>query len=723
MTVGRWRHELTRPRVLLLSLLAAAVVAGAATLAYLRSSLSAPPDPAGAVLSRVLRDASSIPSARATACGRCHGAVLERWKGSQHAWANRLVDPSRDGEAFKLAQHVVETRPLRSGNHPPVAVIGVEPLRQYLVPFPGGRLQAFDVAFDPGRREWFSVFPGENRQPHEWGFWTNRGLNWNSQCAACHMTGVRKGYDIASDTYRTTWDEMGVSCAQCHGAMPRHAARGGAVDVDERVSAARTMDVCGSCHARREELTGAFRPGEGFFDHYRLMLPDARGIYYADGQVHEESFEYGSFVMSRMGNHGVTCLDCHDPHSGKLRLPMEGNALCLSCHRAPGQRGAPVVDPVAHGRHQPGTQGAACVGCHMPATTYMARDARRDHGFTSPDPGLTTELGIPNACNRCHSDRTPQWAQQWTDRWYRDTSRRVSRERAHVIAGAQRRGDAAVVPGLLSLMTRERNPAWRATLTALLALWSDRPEAAQALGVALGDEHPLVRAAAVRALETNRAALPLILPRRNDPVRLVRLDAMLTTFERARGIEEGRAELDAYLAVGSDQPAGALRQARIALAEGRPELAERWMRAAVSWDPESAVLYDMLGRVLNVRGKNDEAEAAFIKAAELEPRNAAYPYALALLYGEVGRVPEALAALKKTVALDPRFGRAWYNLGLAYAQRGLPQESLAALARAEALMPRSPDPLIARAAVLRQLGDTTSARKAEAKARQLREAP
>jgi tetratricopeptide (TPR) repeat protein len=140
----------------------------------------------------------------------------------------------------------------------------------------------------------------------------------------------------------------------------------------------------------------------------------------------------------------------------------------------------------------------------------------------------------------------------------------------------------------------------------------------------------------------------------------------------------------------------------------------------VRWDGASAVLHHTLGRVLNARGKNAEAEAALAKAAELEPTNAEHVYTLALLYAETGRVPDALAALKKTVAIDPRFGRAWYNLGLAYAQRNLPDEALDALRRAEALMPASPDPPHAQASIYSHLGDARQARAAADRAARLR---
>lgn len=693
----------------------------------------------GDPLTAALRSASAIPSPRAQQCGRCHPAQFEAWKGSQHAWANRVVDPERDGPAFAAGRRLIEgsrqTDMRRRDGHlevvtmgpegksetyRPVAVIAIEPLRQYLVPFPGGRLQVLDVAFDPARREWFSVVPSEHRQSHEWGFWANRGMNWNSQCAGCHMTGLRKGYDVASDSYRTSWDEVGISCAQCHGAMPTHTVKGGPLAADERVPRPRVTDTCASCHARREELTASFRPGESFDDHYRLILADARGIYHPDGQVREENFEYGSFLMSRMSRRGVTCLDCHDAHSGKLRLPAEDHRLCLSCHAAPGQRGARAVDPLTHGRHKPGSAGAACVGCHMPATVYMARDARRDHGFTSPDPVLTRELGIPNACTRCHADRTPEWAREWTDRWYGDRVRRPARARARAIARAQD-GAGAAVPDLISLLKQEENPAWRAALLALLAPWSDQPEVREAISAALRDPDALVRAAGVRALDGRPSALVQILALRKDPARLVRLDAMLIGLGLGTPIAEGRDELGAYLAVGSDQPAGALRQARVALAEGRHDDSERWIRAAVGWDGASAALHHTLGRVLNARGKNTEAEAALARAAALEPANAEHVYALALLYAETDRVPDAVAALKKTVAIEPRFGRAWYNLGLAYARRNFLDEALDALRRAEALMPASPDPPHAQATIHIRLGDTRRAREAADRAARLRQ--
>jgi tetratricopeptide (TPR) repeat protein len=269
-----------------------------------------------------------------------------------------------------------------------------------------------------------------------------------------------------------------------------------------------------------------------------------------------------------------------------------------------------------------------------------------------------------------------------------------------------------MVPELARLAAAEEVPAWRATLVGLLAPWSDRTEAKAALAAGLRHESPMVRAAAVRALEASPEAAVLVQPLRRDPVRLVRLDAILTGLARGEPVGEGREEFDAYLAAGSDQPAGALRQANVALAENRLEDAERWIRKAVRWDAGSAVPQHTLGRVLNVRGRNAAAESAFARAVALDSANAEHRYALGLLYAEMGRLPDAVTALEKAVALEPRFGRAWYNLGLAYAQQERLDKAIEALERAEDLMPGSPDPPYARATVHARLGDDRGAREA-----------
>jgi predicted CXXCH cytochrome family protein len=572
---------------------------------------------------------STVPDPAAQACAECHAEIVQAWVGSQHANANRLVSDARDLRAFEpsttIAHGSYTTRISRTraggyifaqsfSNHAPVtyraeAAIGDTPLIQYLVTFPGGRLQAFDVAYDPRSNEWFDVFGTDNRQPHEWGHWKNRGMNWNVQCAFCHMTGFKKNYDIEADEYRSTWRAMGISCAQCHPVRP-DGAKTSAVDTNacpmleppgRDIATNRVMDNCASCHARREEFFGTFQPGDRFDDYFRLTLPDAPGVFHHDGQILDEDFEYASFRMSRMGHKGVTCLDCHEPHSGRTILPVENNALCLRCHTPPGLNGAVPVDPVAHSFHPPGTIGSRCVDCHMPVHYYMVRDGRRDHAFTSPDPRLTIEHGIPNACNMCHADQSAEWAESFVNQWYGDKMNRRARDRARAVARAHA-GDPAVVSNLLGMASSEEIAAWRAALNGLLTAWALYPEVTAHLRGDLTHADPLVRSAAVRALQDHPAAPDWLMPAVADDAAVVRVDAAWAVSP-SRPLPPPRLqEVTAYLNNISDQPPGALRQAAFAMRRGAPAEAEPWAAKAAAWDP-SPVAFNALGARPACRGQ------------------------------------------------------------------------------------------------------------------------
>ncbi len=91
-------------------------------------------------------------------------------------------------------------------------VIGVDPIRQYLTASTNGRWQTMEVSYDPRANQWFDVYGDEDRRTGEWGHWTGRGMNWNSMCAQCHNTNLRKNYDAATDSYHNTMDEMTVGC-------------------------------------------------------------------------------------------------------------------------------------------------------------------------------------------------------------------------------------------------------------------------------------------------------------------------------------------------------------------------------------------------------------------------------------------------------------------------------------------------------------------------------
>lgn len=672
-------------------------------------------------------------------CRGCHREVFEQWAKSHHALAERNVSVDVDEPAFvpprkishgKQISHVREQEgkfqliTAIQTNHTDIfnltRAIGVQPLRQYLAPAVGGRFQATELAFDPARKDWFNIFDDEDRRPGEWGHWTGRGMTWNTMCANCHNTGLQKNYDAVSDSYQTAMAEAGVSCEACHGPMRSHAQwhqknfHQPKKDPTIRdMSRDQFLDACGSCHARRSELTGDFVPGNSFHDHFNLSIPDETDIFYPDGQVREEDYEFTSFLSSKMHAAGVRCVDCHNPHSGKIKLP--GNALCLQCHSGT-VTNAPRIDFVAHSFHKPNTLGSFCVDCHMPQTTYMQRHARRDHGFTIPDPLLTKQHGVPNACNRCHQDKSVDWALENAEKWYGPKMDRSTCHRAQLLAQA-RSDKTDVAEQLVGALRDEKIPLWCASIINLLRPSIAAPKVTQTLLSRVSDSHPLVRTAVARAIAplTEQKFAPAETALRallNDPVRLVRIDAAWALRETLDTNTAAGADLMAYLSHNADQPAGALQLGHFFLSRDDLEQAIFWFQRAVSWNQYSAPLRHDYAVALNLSGKNNQAISQLEEACRLAPNEPEYLYKLALALHEAGNLRRATTALEQTVKLDPQFSRAWYNLGLAYAAANRLDEAVKTLEEAERIDTRSAEIPYARATVLARMSLMEEARSA-----------
>jgi tetratricopeptide (TPR) repeat protein len=696
-------------------------------------------------------------------CKECHEEEYQSWLNSNHGQAERPVDPDRDRPAFQPPRTLGQD-PQRTGlwwtNSAPQAgargpsgaretftiarVIGREPLRQFLVPFPGGRFQTLDASYAPRSNEWFNVFGNEDRQPGEWGHWTGRGMNWNYMCASCHNTRLRRNYDEPSDAYQTRMAEMSVGCEACHGPLKTHNdwqkqfGKSGRKDPTvPKHTHEQVLDYCGACHARRSQLAGDFKPGDNFFDDFSLVTVDHTERYYADGQVHDEDYEYASFLGSRMHERGVYCLDCHNPHSMKTVLP--GNWLCLRCHDG-SRTNAPVINPVAHSRHkvfgfdaaglatnfdltlyqEVKETGGECVNCHMPQTVYMQRHWRHDHAFTIPDPLLTKQFGIPNACNRCHQDKDADWALKYCDDWYGPKMERPTRRRAQIIARAQR-GEPSARADLLAWLDQEPAPYWRAVTLGLLQPWSARPEVIDALAAGLEHTNPLVRTVAAAALEPvaragGRGAPDALRRRLDDPVRSVRV-AAAWSLRNVLDLESraGR-ELRDSLAANADEPSGQLQTGTFFFSRNDLESALAHIRKAVGWDPYSGPMRQELAVVLSALNRPQEALETLQEGCRLNPRDADLHFHLGLAYNEIGDVKNAAAQLAAAVQLDPKHARARYNLGLAQSALGHTEDALASLALAEAEAPEDARIPYARATILARQDRTTEAQAAARRA-------
>jgi len=638
-------------------------------------------------------------------CIKCHEEAGSAWTGSHHQLANRVMgktDPlarfanqtvSTPAANYRFTfddkgnPAVEETR--RSGavlEHHPVMSIAHSPLRQFLIETEPGRYQVTETAWDPHQQDWFNVFGDEERNPGEWGHWTGQAMNWNSMCARCHMTVYDKGYDMDDDQFASTWVEQGIGCVQCHGPMTGHEAGGEALEHVDHISRdpQRMMQTCAPCHSRAEDLTAAFPPGENFNDHFRVQLLDDGQLYYPDGQILSEDYVWGSFQHSTMSVAGVTCMDCHDSHQATLKLPYENNSVCMQCHVPDGRLNAPAIDPVAHSFHSVESTGNRCVECHMVETTYMQRDPRRDHGFIIPDPVLTREIGVPNACSRCHTDETLEWNITAWENWYgQGEKHEPRRQRARVVARAYLR-DETVVPDLLALIELQKVPAWRATLLSLAGNLSPADQVVVATARSLhGDDNPLVRAAAVRTLANDQASHGLVVAAMDDPVRLVRLDAAWALSPELNTDSPRRAELDAYLQASIENPISRFRYGQDLFRRNRRDEALAQVRFAMALDPLSSPLPEGLGFMLNAMGRPAEAAVQFETAAGLAPAESGLPFFSALAWADAGNLVRAEAMLREAVRRDPGMARAWYNLGLLLAQTGRAGAALAALATAE----------------------------------------
>jgi tetratricopeptide (TPR) repeat protein len=681
--------------------------------------------------------------AGSASCRDCHAKEYDLWAKSHHGLAERAADPALDKAAFEPPRsfdHGTQRTEVRASGdkfavvtpgldgkpvaHPVERVIGVSPLRQFLTPFPGGnRLQTLEASYDPHKNEWFNVYGDEDRRPGEWGHWTGRGMNWNSQCASCHNTRVRKNYDERTDSYHTSMAQLTVSCESCHGPMKAHADayRAGTTPPPvKRLTKDQTFDTCGSCHARRSELTDDFVPGDAFHDRYSLSITDLTDTFHPDGQVRDEDYEFSAFLGSKMHAAGVRCADCHEPHSGK-RL-FEGNNLCMRCHNGSHQ-GSPVIVPEQHSFHKVDSAGNQCVNCHMPQTTFMQRHGRHDHGFTVPDPVLTKEHGIPNACNRCHTDKDAAWLIAAVDRWYGARMNRPSRERAREVARS-RRGDEGARPAVVRMLREEKQPYWQAVAAAVLGQWAASPDVLPALLEALGHASPIVRENAARALqpladarhEGVRTALTKLLA---DPARSVRIRAAWALRDAVEPNSAVGRELLASLAQSADQPTGAAQLGTYHLSRGDLGRAVGYFAKAVQWDPNSAPLRDSLAVGFSLQGKTREAVEQLTHAMQLDPRDAEYPYKLALAYNELNQPDRTIAFLEEALRLDPRHARAAYNLGLAHDRAGRAEQAVEALRRAEGLNPNDPDAPYARATIHAKLRQLPQAREAAARALQI----
>ncbi|MDG0963746.1 MAG: tetratricopeptide repeat protein [Opitutales bacterium] len=668
----------------------------------------------------------------AEACAECHDQVHEKWEGSHHFHAMELpneqtVRADFNGSTFENygvttkffreeEKYLVETEN-EEGELETFEVaytFGWEPLQQYLIKFPDGRLQVLPTCWDVEKKEWYHLYPDERIAPEDPLFWTRSLQNWDHMCADCHSTNLRKEFDFSTQAFSTKYSEINVACESCHGPGLDHVehAKSGKAWVglahyalaDVNSTNVAQIESCAKCHARRSIVHPNHHAGDRFLDHFlhevtqpwspEMQVP----TYHVDGQIDDEVYVYGSYVQSKMYHQGVKCTDCHDAHTTKLH--HYDNQLCTRCH-VPDEKNPAGFDNPGHHFHEMGTQGANCVECHMPHKNYMVIDSRRDHSIRIPRPDLSAKFGQPNACTNCHSDKSFQWAAGAIDR-IKGPDR--SKEVRHPAAfHAYRTGSSEAEKLLLEASLDKMSPAFTQS-GALLALRSFISKASNEEAIRqLESNQSIVRTAAISKLETLRDAdrYRYLVPMLKDSVRAVRTEAAralasipkkLYSVEDSQLFEQVFKELKARYESNLDRSESHLSLGILAENQQLPEQAEQHYRNAIIRDELFVPARLNLATLLSSQGRNEEAEKLLRESVRIQPTWGQIHYSLGLLLAEDrARLAEAIRSLERASGYLPQNSRVTYNLAIAYWQSNRVEEAVRSFEQSIRLQPDSPE--------------------------------
>lgn len=660
------------------------------------------------------------------ACIDCHSAEVEAWQGSHHDMAMKhATDDSVLGnfDNQTITHQGKPNRFFRKGHEFWVNIEGpdgqfkdykisytfaFEPLQQYMVEFEDGRVQLIPFAWDSrtkseGGQRWFHLYP-DTTNTDEF-YWTNSGQNWNFMCADCHSTNLEKNYDMASNTYSTTWSEINVGCEACHGPASEHveqakqaahsakANSGKSVQLtahygfdrdlsksvkewvyQEGNSTLQPKDIihtnqvqtCAQCHSRRTQLNETADHVKGsFFDKYRLSLISPE-LYHHDGQIYDEDYVYGSFLQSAMAEKGVTCTNCHDPHTAELKIAEE--AVCSQCHIAS------EYTPEKHTFHEANTEASKCTTCHMPETTYMEVDPRRDHSWHVPRPDISQHIKTPNVCTSCHEDKTDQWANKQIGQWFPDSKYRNQQHFAVAFyadsIGHRGAEDALAYSAQDSSLS---NIIRASSLERLSGNTGKNTLISLARAVKHDDE--MIRLGVVQGSSgfpfTDR--WQILEPLLTDPVLSIRSEtagALVRYWGEMNPLQKDQIKpaLEEYIEIqrfNGDRGFGRTNLGNVYRDLGKHEQAIEYYLGAIKIEPYFENSYANLADLYRALGDEPKALATLKQGIQAQPKSSVLPYSAGLSLLRVKDYDQATRYLKQaaeTAQTDPQY---WYVYGLA----------------------------------------------------------
>ena len=611
-------------------------------------------------------------------CKSCHQQEYTLWQGSHHDMAMKHADENSvlgnfNNVSLKLSSKT--SRFYKKGKQYWVNIqgpdgklhdyqikytFGFEPLQQYMVEFDDGRVQLIPYAWDSrskkqGGQRWFNLYP-EFTKNHQEFYWTNTGQNWNYMCADCHSTNVQKNFNVKNNTYKTTWSEINVACEACHGPASEHIRwskdkkgnigfnrdlhkpvkqwlneKNNPVRQPESIHQTQQNMMCAQCHSRHTQLSNNdYLISNSLGDRYLLNLINQEN-YHTDGQIYDEVYVYGSFLQSKMHKKGVTCSNCHDPHSAKLILPKE--TLCLQCHEAK------TYNTKKHHHHSVNNTGAQCVNCHMPETTYMQIDQRADHGWHIPRPDLALKLGTPDTCLSCHNDKDSQWSNKQAIKWYPKSTIDKQSDFSTAFTLADMGHSQASLE--LTKISQDINYAGIIRASALERMQAT-PDRNSFISIAHGvkDKDELIRLGAVQGAQNmpQSERWQLLEPLLSDDVLAVRTEAAAVLAPLWLNLSEQQQTklqpaLDDYLKI-------------------------------QDFNSDRGFAHTNRGNILAHMGRYSEAEAAYDQSIRIEPSYSTAYVNKAELYRRQGDENKNIATLKQGIKAQPDGGDLYYSLGL-----------------------------------------------------------
>ena len=701
----------------------------------------------------------SAPYVGSEQCKTCHSEIYNSWSQSHHGLAmQKATDETVLGNFnnfefryfdeenlfYKKNGHFwvsIKSNQDQIENYKISYVFGITPLQQYLVQFPDGRIQVLSVAWDTrkkdeGGQRWFHLYPNEYISKDDPLHWKGREHNWNYMCAECHSTNIQKNYDIEKDTFDTKWSEISVGCEGCHGPGKKHISlvnqgelsdsKGFNIDfrkdfnnpwimnMNTGIAQRKTSSVehsseinsCGRCHSRRSSITANYEYGLSLLDTHMPALLD-EGLYFSDGQIHDEVFVWGSFLQSRMYQKGVTCSDCHDPHSAKLKTNDEPSSVCSTCHLPS------IFNTRKHHNHDEGQ--TACVDCHMPSKNYMIIDGRRDHSFHIPRPEESEVTGLPIVCSTCHTNKTETWVNSTLKFWYGEKNNIHFARAIH--AGREQKPGANTF--LIDFIGNENfSGIIRATGLSLLSPPFNQT-ALDLIKESLLSSDALIRMGALRGLNAtgNYLLAPLALPMLEDSILAVRLEAFKVLspvrnqlqYTNTALFKEVENEYIGAQLLMSERPEAHINLGNLSSDKLDNSLAEEHFLIALKMEPNSAAARINLADLYRKLERNNDARLLLERGLLLDINNAALHHSIGLTKVRLRQYDEALVSFAEAVQIEPQNRRYIYVYAIALHSVGKTSKSISILRKGRQLFPNDYNISWGLVTILRDHGENEAA--------------